>query len=329
MSGTVREGCDRLDAGGRVGSTAMADMDVRVEDLGHDLHLIDAGMHGEEERLACYLFDTPQRVLIETGPSVTLHHLTAALDHLGIDDLAAIVVTHIHLDHAGGAGHLAARYPGAKIGVHRAGAPHLVDPERLWASATRIYGEEGMRRLWGPMEPIAADRLLVLDEGDRIPLGGHRHLDVMYTPGHARHHLVFLDPETGGCFVGDAVGIAFPHGHVVQPVTPPPDLDPDLVVAQLHRMAARDPAFLGFAHFGLDPDPQRALAEAETRLRAWVEFVRGLPDDDETAWQELRRWVLDGYRADGCPEEMITVYDDNTFWPMQVAGIRRWLAQRG
>ena len=103
----------------------MSPPDISVTDLGHDLYLIDARMHGEPERLACYLFDTPERVLIETGPSVTLHHLIDGLEHLGIDDLATIVVTHIHLDHAGGAGHLAARYPRARIGVHSAGARHL------------------------------------------------------------------------------------------------------------------------------------------------------------------------------------------------------------
>lgn len=299
-------------------------MDVSVTDLGDDLFVIDAGMHGQPQRLACYLFDTPHRVLVECGPSVSLHHLEAALDSAGIDDLAAIVVTHIHLDHAGGAGHLAARYPNAKIGVHAKGARHLVDPTRLWASAERIYGEEGMRTLWGPMQPIEEDRLLVLDEGDEIPLGGGRSLRVHYTPGHAKHHLVFGDDVTGGLFVGDSVGIAFPHGHFVQPVTPPPDLDPDLVVAQLQRMAAMDPAFLGFAHYGVDRQPLERLAEAEERMGAWVERAATLPADD-SAVDTFREWVLDGYRAEGIPPDIIEVYDANTFWPMQVSGMRRWI----
>ncbi len=302
--------------------------DARVTDLGNSLYLIDAWMHDEPERLACYLFDTPERVLVECGPSVTLHHLTAALDQLGIDDLATILVTHIHLDHAGGAGQLAARYPDARIGVHRTGARHLVDPTRLWASATRVYGDDGMRTLWGPMQPIAEERLLILDEGDRVPLGGGRHVDVMYTPGHARHHLAFLEEGTGACFVGDAVGIAFPHGHLVQPVTPPPDLDVPLLVSQLHRMAERDPAFLGFAHFGPDHAPQERLREAEERLNGWVAFVEGLPGDDEQAAAALRSWALDGYRAEGHDEATIATYDRNTYWPMMITGIRRWLSQR-
>ena len=306
----------------------LADVEYSATDLGDGLYQIDAGMHGQPERLACYLFDTPERVLVECGPSASIEHLYQGLDELGIDDLAAMVVTHIHLDHAGGAGHLAARFPNAKIGVHSRGARHLADPTRLWKSAERIYGQEGMRTLWGPMAPIAEDRLLVLDEGDLIPLGGGRSLRVMYTPGHAKHHVVYFDEVGGGCFVGDSVGIAFPHGHFTQPVTPPPDFDPDLVVEQLHRMAALDPAFLGFAHFGADQEPLQRLEEAEQRLGAWVTKVESLPDSD-SAIDDFRTWVMDGYRADGVDESIITTYATNTFWPMQVAGIRRWLEVSG
>ena len=109
--------------------------DVSVTPLGHDLYLIDAFMHGAPENLACYLFDTPQRVLIECGPSRTIDHLFAALDHLGIDDAGTLAVTHIPLDHAGGAGHFAARFPKARVAVHRLGAPPPLDPARPGASA--------------------------------------------------------------------------------------------------------------------------------------------------------------------------------------------------
>ena len=296
--------------------------DVSVTDLGHDLYLIDAYLFDEPTRLSCYLFDTPNRVLVECGPSRSIDHLYAALDAIGIDDIATMAVTHIHLDHAGGAGHFAQRFPGARIAVHTDGARHLVDPSRLWSSATRIWGEEGMQQLWGPIEAIDAARIDVIDEGSRIPLGGGRWLDVMATPGHARHHVVFADDQSGGYFVGDAVGIAFPHGHVVQPVTPPPDFDPHLVTEQLRRLAARTPGFLGFAHFGPNRDPQAVLAEAEQRLWQWVEWVRDHPDADPSA---MRDWVLGDYHDHGIPEEIAARYDRNTFWPMQPAGIRRWL----
>ncbi|HSM01012.1 MAG TPA: MBL fold metallo-hydrolase [Acidimicrobiia bacterium] len=302
-------------------------MEPTVTPMGDDLYLIDALMHDDTERLACYLFDTPNRVLIECGPSRSIHHLYDALESIGIDDVAAMVVTHIHLDHAGGAGHFAERFPGAKIGVHSAGARHLASPERLIASATRIYGEEGMASLWGPMEPIDKERIFVLEEGTEISLGGGRAIEVMYTPGHAKHEVVYVEEQTGGAFVGDAVGLAFPHGHMVQPVTPPPDFDPLLVETHLRRLGEREPAFLGFAHFGLDRDPQASLDQAVDRLWDWVRWVESA-DDDEDLSERMRQWVLEGYRREGYDEETIAIYDKNTFWPMQAAGIRRWLATR-
>ncbi len=298
---------------------------VSITDLGHDLFLIDAQMHDQPERLACYLFDTPNRVLVECGPSSSIGHLFDALDHAGVDDVAVVAVTHIHLDHAGGAGQFADRFPHATVAVHAAGARHLADPSRLWSSATRIWGEEGTRRLWGPVRPVDPARLLVIDEGDRLPLGAGRSLEIMHTPGHARHHVVFNDSETGGMFVGDAVGIAFPHGHAVQPVTPPPDFDPDQVDTQLRRMAARHPAFLGFAHYGPNRNPLRVIAEARERLWEWVRWVEAHPDADH---EQMRRWVRAGYRRRGIPDEVAAVYDANTFWPMQPAGIRHWLHRR-
>ncbi len=301
--------------------------DVSVTDLGESLYMIDAGMHGEPERLACYLFDTPERVLVECGPSNVLPHLVAALESIGVDDLAAMVVTHIHLDHAGGAGHFASRYPGSLIGVHTKGAPHLIDPSRLWASAERVWTPDGMDQLWGPMEPVAEDRIMVLDEGSVIPLGGKRSLEVMYTPGHAQHHIVFTEEQSGAMFVGDAVGIAFPHGHMVQPVTPPPDFDEPTSVAQLKRMAAREPSRLGFAHYGVTHDVARIFEQAEERLGQWVKFVANL-DETTDGIDALRDWVLESYRSEGLSEDAIEQYDKNTFWPMQVTGIQRWLSQR-
>jgi len=302
---------------------------VSVIDLGHDLYLIDAYLHDEAERLACYLFDTPNRVLIECGPSRSIGHLYEALNAIGVDDVAVLAVTHIHLDHAGGAGHFAQHFPGSRIGVHEQGARHLTSPERLWASAERIYTPQGMLDLWGTMEPVPEERLLVLDEGARIPLGNGRHVDVMYTPGHARHHIVFYESETGACMIGDSVGLAFPHGHLVHPNTPPPDFDPHLVAHQMQRIAARRPAFLGFAHYGPDRTPGATLQAAERRMWAWVEWVEAAAAEDDSALEvRMREWVLAGYRAEGYPEDVIARYDRNTFWPMQASGIRRWLSGR-
>ncbi|GBD85657.1 hydroxyacylglutathione hydrolase [bacterium BMS3Abin02] len=303
--------------------------DVRAVEIGDRLYQIDAWMEGHPERLACYLFDTPERVLIEVGPSATLGHLIEALDELGVDDLAIFVVTHIHLDHAGGAGQMAKRYPNAKVGVHSRGARHLANPERLWASAIQVFGEEWLTSVWGPIEPVDPERLVILDEGDRVSLGNGRFLDVMYTPGHAKHHVVYQDSDGGGMFVGDALGLCYPHGHFVQPVTPPPDFDPDVQIAQMGRMLDRRPSFLAFAHFGPRYDVETTLIEAEERLREWVQAVSTFAGmSTEAAGERLRLWTADKYRGFGYSEDAIASYAEKTNWPMQAAGIRRWLAQR-
>jgi glyoxylase-like metal-dependent hydrolase (beta-lactamase superfamily II) len=303
-------------------------LDARATKIGDRLYAIDAWMEGEPERLACYLFDTPERVLVEVGPSATLSHLTDVLDALGVDDLAAFVVTHIHLDHAGGAGQMARRYPGARVGVHARGARHLVHPERLWASAVSVFGEEWLTANWGAMEPVDEDRLWVLDEGDTVPLGAGRYLDVMYTPGHAKHHVVFQDSEGGGMFVGDSVGICYPHGHFVEPVTPPPDFDAHLQIDQIRRMAARRPSFIGFAHFGPEYHVEETFAEAERRLDDWVRFVESIVGAriDEAA-EALSRFTRDRYLSEGHSAEDVEWYTSRTNWTMQVAGIRNWLQE--
>jgi hypothetical protein len=122
--------------------------------------------------------------------------------------------------------------------------------------------------------------------------------------------------------------VAFPHGHLVQPHSPPPDFDPDLITIHLRRIARRDPSFLGFAHFGPHRDPQPALQEAESRLWDWVRWMEAAAGSDEELAAGLRAWALDGYRAEGIPETVIATYDRNADWSMYVPGMRRWLQQR-
>ncbi|MFH1329722.1 MAG: MBL fold metallo-hydrolase [Actinomycetota bacterium] len=306
--------------------------DVSVVDLGHNLHLIDAYLVDEPHRLACYLFDTPERVLIDCGPSRSIGHLFAALDYLGIDDVTLLALTHVHIDHAGGAGHFATRFPRARIAVHPLGARHVADPARLVASATRAFGEQSMRDHWGPVEPVDPSRLLVLDEGDRIPLGDGRSIEVLHTPGHAKHHLIFSEDETGACLIGDEAGVAFPHSHAIQPATPAPDFDPQATAEQLRRIGARRPSLLGFAHYGPHPDPQAALAQAEQRVWEWVSWIEqaGREEDiEEDITASFRRWVLDRHRVEGMPETEVAVYDRHTYWTTQIDGIRRWIDRSG
>ena len=168
---------------------------------------IDTMMAARAQLTSAYLLHANEPALIETGPSNSLANVIEGLAQLGIgpDDLAHIVVTHIHLDHAGGVGRLSARFPKATVWVHDRGAPHLAHPAKLVASATRVYGEQRLHELFGPVDPVDPKRLRPVSEGDRIRLGD-RTLDVMYTPGHASHHISLVDSETGALFTGEYRG---------------------------------------------------------------------------------------------------------------------------
>jgi glyoxylase-like metal-dependent hydrolase (beta-lactamase superfamily II) len=289
---------------------------------------IDPLMHDKPHQLSCYFLPGPRPTLVEPGPESCLDRVVAALEDRGVgpDDLATIVVTHVHLDHGGGAGRLAQRFPGATVFVHTEGARHLRSPERLWSSATRVYGEKRMAELWGSMTPVSEERLVAVDEGDRIDLGGGRHLDVLYTPGHAKHLMCLVDSETGGVFVGDAVGITLPGSHLVRPTVPPPDIDTDLLVSQLGRLAERGVTSINFAHFGIDPDVQPILDQAERRVRRWDDIVAAAVAEGlevSAVAQRLERLTHDDYQAEGFSPNVIAAAEDRTEYEMEAAGLYR------
>lgn len=296
--------------------------------MSEPLHTIDARMHGKEHNLSCYFIPGPRPTLVEPGPESSLDNVIAALDGLGVgpEDLAWIVVTHVHLDHGGGAGKLADRFPNATVVVHQEGARHLHRPERLVASATRVYGEEHMATLWGSMQPVAPDRLWAVDEGDRIDLGGGRFLEVLYTPGHAKHLMCLVDSETGGVFVGDAVGITLPHSHLVRPTVPPPDIDPDLIISQLERLASRGVTSINFAHFGIDHDVDEMLDQAIRRVRRWDEVAAGAVSeglDVEGLAERLSAVAHADYLAEGYTEAVIAATEERTNYSMEASGLFR------
>lgn len=240
------------------------------------LTAIDTFYGGRERYTAAYLLAADEPAIVETGPTTSSEPVTAGLERLGIgrEDLAHIVVTHIHLDHAGGVGRLATTFPKATIWVHERGAPHLADPTKLVASATRIYGDEQMASLFGPVEPVPSERVRALGDDARIELGG-RALEVLATPGHASHHVALADTTTGAVFTGDALGIHVPDVRVLRPATPPPDFDVDLTVDSIERIRTRARAGLVlFSHFGPVTEVDRICDLAVRRTRAWAEVVR-------------------------------------------------------
>lgn len=243
---------------------------------------IDTEMAGRQQVTSAYLLSSDQPTLVETGPTTSFNAVAAALEALGIGthDLAHVVVTHIHLDHAGGAGTLAARFPAATVWVHERGAPHLADPTRLVASAARVYGQERMAELFGPVDPVPRERLRAVGEGEHIRFG-KRSLEVLYTPGHASHHVALVDSETGSLFTGDALGIHLPDVRVLRPATPPPDIDIELSVESIRRIRDRARSVLMLSHFGPVEEVEEICEVATTRLQKWAGIVREALDETD------------------------------------------------
>src|SRR5437764_4817994 len=205
-------------------------------------------------------------VLVDPGPTSRLETL---LEALGDERPRALLLTHIHLDHAGATGSLVDRWPDLEVYVHERGAPHLVKPERLLESARRLYGED-MDRLWGEVMPVPEDNLSVLSGGEKV-LGGR--FEVAYTPGHASHHVSYLRDD-GTAFVGDAGGVRITPESLTIPPTPPPDIDVEAWHESIERVAAWRPRRLAMTHFGSSDDVAAQLTEVSERLDKWAERVR-------------------------------------------------------
>jgi glyoxylase-like metal-dependent hydrolase (beta-lactamase superfamily II) len=251
----------------------------------------------------------------------------AALAELGVDpgDLAGVAVTHIHLDHAGGVGDVAAAFPNATVYVHERGARHLADPAKLVASAAMVYGDL-LDTLYGRLEPTPAERIHVLEDGEDIVVGPGRVLTTVDSPGHAKHHLALHDSGSGLLFAGDAVGVRLPDAGILRPATPPPDFDLDQALASLRKFADRSPSGIALAHYGLVPDPSSILEEADGTLRQWAEVA-------ERAWragEDIAAALDQAFAADlaGVDPAQREKLETLNGVHSNAAGFRRWLDQR-
>jgi glyoxylase-like metal-dependent hydrolase (beta-lactamase superfamily II) len=250
------------------------------------------------------LHGTSGVAIVDPGPTSTLPTLWTALAGAGITprDVTSLVLTHIHLDHAGSTGTLVAAHPALKVYVHERGAPHLVNPEKLVASASRLYGDD-MDRLWGEVLPVPEDRLVVLSGGDRIEAGG-RQLHVSYTPGHASHHVSYFCADAGVAFVGDTAGVRLGTRGFVMPPTPPPDIDLELWRTSLAVIRRWAPSTMLVSHFGPSTEVDTHLDELDAHLELVAQLVRTSlqregTDEARESWfvdevrRELRRRVGD------------------------------------
>jgi glyoxylase-like metal-dependent hydrolase (beta-lactamase superfamily II) len=258
---------------------------MRVIDL---LHL------GRDRVIGCWEVD---RVLIDPGPTSCLPTL---LEALGGERPRALLLTHIHLDHAGATGSLLERWPDLEVFVHERGVAHMVDPARLIESARRLYGED-MDRLWGEMRPVPEANITALEGGERLLDGA---FEVAYTPGHASHHVSFRHGRTA--FVGDVGGVRIPPASLTIPPTPPPDIDVEAWHESIERVRAWRPERLAMTHFGAGEPVDPQLDEVGRRLDEWAELSRGQDRDQFIATVEatVPADLVDFYRQAAPPEQL-------------------------
>ncbi len=238
------------------------------------MRVIDVEHLGREHVIGCWQVG---EALVDPGPESSMQTLLTAL---GEERPRALLLTHIHLDHAAATGALVRRWPDLEVYVHERGAPHLVDPTRLLASAERLYGD-AMERLWGEIVPVPEANVTALAGGETV-LG----MRVAYTPGHASHHVCYLHTDSGTAFVGDVAAVRIPGVSLTVPPTPPPDIDIERWEDSIEIVEAWAPQRLALTHFGAIDDPASHLAEVRARLREEAQLAREL---DEAAYERRHR----------------------------------------
>lgn len=307
------------------------DLPEGITPLGDEIYAIDTMLAGYPGVVSAYLIRTERPCIVEVGTAGSAPVLRDAVIRLGLSpaDLATIVVTHIHLDHAGGTGDMAALFPNAEIVVHERGARHLADPSRLMASAKMVWGDR-LETLFGHMHPTDASRIRSVAETGEIDLGGGRKLVSHYAPGHAKHHMGLVDTATGDLYVGDALGVYNPLTGDLRPATPPPDFDMNACLSTLRLFGDIGPQRLMFSHFGAVDGVGEKLDRAERELRLWVETVRDSQDtggDLDHAVAMVKDKVISRYKPlppDASPDAA-AVLDILSGAEANVGGIVHWL----
>jgi len=286
----------------------------RVAELGHGRQVLDLDFRDTEGLVAAYLLPEEDGwALIETGPSTCREPLLRGLARAGVapNEVRHVLVTHIHLDHAGGMGAVVDAFPHATFYAHELGVPHLIDPTRLIASARRAWGPAA-DPLWGPIAPVPGPRIVPLRGGETFPLRGGE-LRVLATPGHAKHHLAFFDTAIRGVFTGDGAGVRLERSAHVRPAVPPPDLDLEQLFASLEVMRATDPRLVLFSHFGPSPDGAADLVRYRTVVEQWRDVaLAAARERPEAAFVAARLHAYDadhGGPAPGDRESLVSGYE--------------------
>jgi glyoxylase-like metal-dependent hydrolase (beta-lactamase superfamily II) len=299
--------------------------------LSDGLSWVDLQFHGRPQVIASGLVQGRGGVaIVDPGPTTCLPALELGLQASGIRwlDVRQILLTHIHLDHAGATGTIVREHPHIKVLVHERGARHMADPSRLIESATRIYGDR-MEHFWGEFAPVPTSNLVLLFGNETIEAGG-RTFDVAYTPGHASHHVSFFDASSGVAFVGDTAGVCINGGYVLPP-TPPPDVDIELWQGSVDRILAWSPATLMLTHFGPVTSVRPHLATLIENLKTTSGIALSLlsePGSDEErgrAFAEQLRRVLRSHMT----ESEVMTYVVAAAYEHLFSGLARYWRKRG
>lgn len=287
--------------------------------------------------------------IVDTGTTATVPLILATLDELGVQPEAVdyVFLTHVHLDHAGGAGKLMQRLPNAKAVLHPRGAPHMIDPTKLIAGSIDVYGAENFARLYGEIAPIAAERVVVTTDGERLKLG-EREFEFVHTPGHALHHQAIVDHGAGSIFTGDTFGISYrefdaARGAYIMPTTTPTQFDPDQLVTSIDRLLAYKPRALYLTHYSRVTDVARLGRDLKAQIEMFVSIAQraaaeAMGNTDETATREalqtsirrgLREYAFETLRAHGCtlPDAEIDALLRGD-WDLNSAGLVAWLLRQ-
>ncbi len=277
------------------------------------------------------LHDAGGAALVDPGPSTCLDTLRSSLREQGIApaDVRTILLTHIHLDHAGATGTLVRENPDIQVYVHEAGAPHMVDPAKLLSSAGRLYGDD-MDRLWGEFLPVPEQNVHVLAGGERLAVGG-RELEVAYTPGHASHHVSFFDRSSGVAFVGDVAGVRVGPERFALPPTPPPDIDLDTWKSSIRLIEAWQADTLFITHFGPHEDAADQLANLTEHLDGLAAVARAIIEQDVPGEERADRFVAETrrYLQRHMPEATAALYDMAAPFSMCWLGLARYWKKQG
>lgn len=256
-----------------------------LDDLGHGITAIDTGFMRPHFDAAYLMVENGRAAYVDTGTNDALPRLLGALQVQGLtpDAVDYLIVTHVHLDHAGAAGQLMERLPKAKLVVHPLGAPHMIDPTKLMAGASAVYGEEEVKRTYGDVRPVPGGRVLQTADGMVLELAG-RPLRFIDSPGHARHHHCIWDAASRGWFSGDTFGLSYPEfvtpgGRYILPTTTPVQFDPEALKASVARLLAEDPACVYLTHYGRVTEVRGLAAQLVEQVDAMVALAEEAPAD--------------------------------------------------